>query len=165
MPKHLAVRALATIAIVVAAATGSVITATSSSALSPCASYTPPDWCFDPPAAPAAPTGLKATAILQTSVTLSWNAPGTLPLTLTTTVNGQTATTSLKGGSSTYTDGTVPAGATISYALWATACNLQRLYRRRAREPDRDHPPAQHQPGRLGIGIGHELLRRPHQRR
>ena len=124
MPKHLAVRALATIAIVVAAATGSVITATSSSALSPCASYTPPDWCFDPPAAPAAPTGLKATAILQTSVTLSWNAPGTLPLTLTRTVNGQTATTSLKGGSSTYTDGTVPAGATISYALWATACNL-----------------------------------------
>ena len=124
MPKQSLLRVLAPLAIVAAATTGAVATAAPASALSPCVSNTPPDWCFEPPAAPSAPTGLRATAVLQTSVTLTWNALGTLPLTLTRTVNGQTTTASLKGATTTYTDSPLPAGSTVAYALWGTACNI-----------------------------------------
>ena len=123
MPRNFAVRALTAIAVILSAAMGLLVTATPALALNPCASYDPPESCFDPPAPPAAPTGLKATAILQTSVTLSWSPPGTFPLTLTRTLNGQITTIGLNGGSSTYTDSAVPPGAAISYALTATACN------------------------------------------
>ena len=123
MPRQSLQRVLATLAIVAATLAGVVVTAAPASALNPCFSDTPPDGCFEPPATPSAPTGLRATAVLQTSVTLTWNALGTLPLTLTRTVNGQTTTVSLKGATTTYTDSPLPAGATVAYALWGTACN------------------------------------------
>ncbi len=106
-----------------AAFTGSLVAATPASALSVCASAEPPDWCFAPPAPPSAPSGLRATAILQTSVTLVWNQVGTLPLTLTRTVAGFTTTIKPAAGSTSYIDTAAPAGTSITYTLVATACN------------------------------------------
>ena len=111
------------LAIAAATFTGSLVAAAPAQALSPCVGDTPPDWCFDPPAAPTAPTGLKATAILQTSVTLAWNQLGTLPLTLTRTVAGTTTTRSVPARATGYTDTQAPAGTSITYRLWGTSCN------------------------------------------
>jgi hypothetical protein len=117
-------RVLVSAAVVAAAAvSASLVTAGPASALSVCASETPPDWCFSPPAAPSAPTGLRATAILQTSVSLVWNQLGSLPISVTRTVNGTTTTVRLAGGTTSYTDPQAPAGASITYALFGTDCN------------------------------------------
>ncbi len=124
MPRSTLLRvSVSSLVVAGAAFTGSLVAATPASALSVCASAEPPDWCFAPPAAPGAPSGLRATAVLQTSVTLVWNQVGTLPLTLTRTVGGVSSTIKPAAGSTTYTDTAAPAGTSITYTLVATACN------------------------------------------
>jgi hypothetical protein len=118
-------RSVAAAAILTAAAfTGLVTSATTASALSPCAGYEPPDWCFSPPAAPAAPTSLTATGVFQTSVSMTWtNNAGSRPYTVTRTANGASTSFNLPGGATSFTDSSAPAGSKISYTVFATACN------------------------------------------
>jgi len=106
--------------------TGLVATAGPATALSPCAGDAPPDWCFAPPAVPAAPTNLQATAVLQTTVSLSWtnNAGSQATYHVVRTANGVTNDFLSAAGSTAYSDQTAPAGSTVDYLVYATACNL-----------------------------------------
>ncbi|MBO0881691.1 MAG: hypothetical protein J2P17_15390, partial [Mycobacterium sp.] len=71
--------------------------ASPASAISICNSDNPPDWCFEPPpppAAPPAPTPISATAVLQSSVSMTWTnrAAAGSTYTVQRIVNGATTT-------------------------------------------------------------------------
>lgn len=115
-------RLAATLATVLFA--GILASAGPAAALSPCAGNSPPDYCFAEPGPPAAPAGLKVTAVLQTTVSLAWGLTNTSnALHVSRTVGGVSSTSALAAGSTSFTDKSVPAGATITYAIYATACN------------------------------------------
>ncbi len=123
-PMRLTRRLAAAAALTAALFAGILASAAPATALSPCAGYSPPDYCFAEPAPPSAPTGLKATAVLQTTVSLTWGLANTSnALTVTRTVSGVVSTFALAAGSTSFTDKSAPAGAKISYAIYASACN------------------------------------------
>lgn len=121
-------RPLAATAALAAALTGGLVAgAAPASALSPCAGYDPPEWCFSPPPGPAAPTALKASAVLQTQVSLSWTHGSTAAREayhVTRTVDGLRTTVDLTGSATSYTDSSAPAGTRVTYSVHASACNL-----------------------------------------
>ncbi|HEX8080534.1 MAG TPA: hypothetical protein VF557_10030 [Jatrophihabitans sp.] len=101
-------------------------TAAPAAAIHPCQSYDPPDYCFEeqPPPAPTAPASLRATSVLQTSVTLQWadQSSTETAFNLRRVVNGATAYFSLAANSTTFTDTTAPAGSYLEYYLSAERC-------------------------------------------
>jgi hypothetical protein len=106
-------------------------TAAPALAMNPCDSDNPPDYCFEmpPPAppAPAAPTGLAATSILQTSVTLQWTDVATTETSYVVqrTMNGVTSTLpELAANSTGFTDNGAQAARYIDYYVSAKRCNL-----------------------------------------
>jgi hypothetical protein len=123
---HLTRRLAAAATLTAALFAGILASSGPATAMSPCASDNPPGYCFiEPvPAAPAAPTGLKATAVLQTTVSLTWSIANTNNTEhVTRTVGGVSSTSGLAAGSTSFTDDNAPAGTTISYTIYATACN------------------------------------------
>lgn len=120
-------RPLAAAALVISTLVTGLAAAAPASALSPCRGAEPPDWCYSPPPpAPSAPTSLTATAVLQTAVSMTWqnNAGPRAGYYVTRTVNGAVSTVALPAGSTSYTDSQAPAGAGISYRVFARACNI-----------------------------------------
>ncbi|TWP35724.1 hypothetical protein [Leekyejoonella antrihumi] len=97
-------------------------------ALSPCRSAPmPPDWCFSPPAAPVAPTGLSATAVMQTRVSLTWadNSGSESAYFVRRTVGGVVGQpVALAANSTAYTDPGAPPDSVIQYDVYADACNI-----------------------------------------
>ena len=103
-------------------------TAAPASAIHPCQSYDPPDYCFEeqPPPAPTAPGSLTATSVLQTSVTLQWADQSTTETGFNIRrVVGSTATSyfSTSANTTSFTDTTAPAGSYIEYYVSAERCN------------------------------------------
>jgi hypothetical protein len=106
---------------------GLMATAAPASAIHPCQSYDPPDYCFDydqPPPAPTAPSSLTAPSVLQTSVTLQWTdqAITETGYTIRRVVSGVAAYFSAPANSTTFTDTTAPAGRYIEYYVSAQRC-------------------------------------------
>ncbi|MEO6501139.1 MAG: hypothetical protein ABIQ09_04430 [Jatrophihabitantaceae bacterium] len=98
------------------------------SAIHPCQSYDPPPYCFEeqPPPAPTAPASLRATSILQTSVTLQWADQSSTETAFNIRrVVGSTTTSyfSTSVNSTSWTDTTAPAGSYIEYFVSAERCD------------------------------------------
>lgn len=98
------------------------------SAIHPCQSYDPPDYCFDydqPPPAPTAPSSLRATSVLQTSVTLQWTdqAITETGYNIRRVVSGVNSYFSTSANSTSFTDATAPAGRYIEYYVSAERCD------------------------------------------
>ncbi|HEY0169395.1 MAG TPA: hypothetical protein VGB75_20330 [Jatrophihabitans sp.] len=123
MKRVLAVTAAATLA----GLTSLMATAAPASAIHPCQSYDPPDYCFEeqPPPAPTAPASLTATAVLQTSVTLQWADRSTTEtaFTIRRVVSGAASYFSVPANSTTFTDTAAPAGRYIEYYVSAERCD------------------------------------------
>ncbi|HEX8093698.1 hypothetical protein [Jatrophihabitans sp.] len=103
-------------------------TAAPASAMNPCDSDNPPDYCFQelPPPAPAAPTSLRATSVLQTSVTVAWvDQSSTETAFIIRRVVGSTTTSyfSTPANTTSFTDTTAPAGSYIEYYVSAQRCD------------------------------------------
>ena len=103
-------------------------TAAPASAIHPCQSYDPPDYCYeyDPaPPAPTAPASLTATSVLQTSVTLQWadrssNETGFI---IRRVVSGSTTSyLSAPANATSFTDTAAPAARYIEYYVSAQNC-------------------------------------------
>lgn len=121
-------RALAITAAATMTGLGSLLaTAAPASAIHPCQSYDPPDYCFQeqPPPAPTAPASLTATSVLQTSVTLQWadQSSTETSFTIRRVVNSASTYFSASANSTTFTDTTAPAGSYIEYYVWAERCD------------------------------------------
>lgn len=101
--------------------------ASPAAAISVCSSDNPPDWCFEPPPPPAAspaPTPISATAVLQTSVSMTWTNHATAGSSYTVQrVVNSAATTLTTSATTGWTDATAPAGTAISYRVFTHACN------------------------------------------
>jgi hypothetical protein len=107
------------------------------SAMSPCMSNYPPDWCYGGTTAPvpAAPTNLALVSVLQTSVTLQWTDNSTNETAWRvqrTTVVGNTSTTQYLQPSSTsttttgtvsWTDTTASPSSYVTYRVAAVDAN------------------------------------------
>ncbi|EWS99886.1 hypothetical protein N865_19980 [Intrasporangium oryzae NRRL B-24470] len=123
---HLTRRLAAAATLTAALFAGILASAGPATAMSPCSGSNPPDYCFSdpPPPAPAAPTALRATAVLQTTVSLTWSIADTTNTEhVVRTINGVSNTFPLPAGATTFNDPNAPAGTAITYAVSATACN------------------------------------------
>lgn len=103
-------------------------TAAPASAINPCDSYDPPDYCYDydpAPPAPTAPASLTATSVLQTSVTLQWVDRSTTEtgFIIRRVVNGATSYLSAPADATSFTDTAAPAGRYIEYYVSAQRCS------------------------------------------
>jgi titin len=103
-------------------------TAAPASAINPCQSNDPPDYCYDydpTPPTPAAPTNLTAPSVLQTSVTLQWtdNASNETSYQIRRVVSGTTSYFSAAANSTSFTDTTAPAARYIEYYVSAKNCD------------------------------------------
>ena len=113
-----------------------LLPAGAASAMNPCASDNPPDYCFAPlpptvAPKPSAPTGLTLTSVLQTSVTLQWTDTSTnethwrvqrdmvVGNTSTTTYFQPSSTTTTTTGTASWTDTSVTPDASVYYRVQA----------------------------------------------
>jgi len=125
--RAIAVGTAATLGVLTAAAIG----AAPASAMNPCDSDNPPDYCFTdpgptPPPAPAAPTNLTAPSVLQTSVTLQWtdNATTETDYLIQRTPSGMASTMlTAPANATSFTDTAAPAGKYIDYYVSAERCD------------------------------------------
>ena len=125
-----------TLALAGGVASAILLPATSASAMSPCMSDPPPDWCLEGPPpttapTPAAPSNLTLTSVLQTSVTLQWTDNSTnethwriqrdmvVGNTSTTTYFQPASTTTSTTGTTSWTDTSASPNAYVYYRVQA----------------------------------------------